>query len=271
MRQYRGVWRGVQITLDGPQAVHDARRCALDGRGSYEEVIRAVELCFELGVEVNLRVNLDAHNLAALTDLAGLLSERGWTDRPGFRCQLAPVTDHLGTSRYPHTMREDELVAPVMEFRRNHPDLADVFEFQLFRVLHHLMCVIEGKGSEKTPPRFHYCEADRGDLFCFGPDGLIYLCPESAGNPKNSIGRYDPQYQLWPTALSEWRERNVLSLPECRECSIATFCGGGCGYAALHRYGSPLHGVCAGAPEIFGSYVAMLRKTRPKLSRAVPV
>ncbi len=270
MQRYRGVWQGAQITLDGPQEFHDARRFTLDGQGSYEEVIAAVELCFELGVEVNLRVNLDAHNLAALANLAKFIKERGWTNHPGFRCQLAPVTDHLGTSRYPHTMREDELVAPVMEFRRNHPDLTGVFEFQLFRVLHHLMSVMEGNGSV-TPPRFHYCEADRGDLFCFGPDGLIYICPESAGNPSYSIGRYAPNYQLWPTMLSEWRERNVLSLPECRECSIATFCGGGCGYAALHQYGSPLHGVCAGAPEIFASYVAMLRKTRPIPSGAVPV
>ncbi len=271
IRQYRGLWRGVQITLDGPKEYHDARRFSRSGQGTFEDVIAAVELCLTSGLEVNLRINLDAHNLAALVDLAKLIKNYGWTDHPGFRSQLAPVTDHLGTSQYAHSLREDQLVAPVMAFRRNYPELAKVFEFQLFRVLHHLMSIIEGVGHENTPPRFHYCEADRGDLFCFGPDGLLYLCPESAGNPNYSIGRYAPDYQLWPNRLSEWRARDVLSLPECRECSIATFCGGGCGYAALHQYGSPQHGVCAGAPEIFSSYLDSLRQARQKLSSAAPV
>ena len=259
LRRFRGVVQGAQITLDGPQPIHDARRKSADGRGSFSEVVRGVEVCLEAGVEVNLRVNLDTHNIGMLAEFARFLQSRGWTAHKGFRCQFAPVTDHLGTSQYPFIMKEDELVEPLLEFWRRYPEAKKTFDFQLFRVLHHLMSVIEPECSSRSLPRFHYCEADRGDVFTFGPEGLIYVCTESAGTRSHAVGVYHPRYRLWPRRLKVWEDRSVLTLPECQQCNIATFCGGGCGYAALQRFGSPAHGVCGGAPQVFRAYLRTLR------------
>jgi uncharacterized protein len=207
-----------------------------------------------------VRVNLDAHNIGSLEELAQLIEERGWAARQGFQCQLAPVTDHLGTSTYPHRMREEELIEPILEFQRRTPGLAKALNVQLFRVLQHLISVIEQKKSARTIPRFHYCEADRGDVVAFGPDGLMYVCPESAGDTENAIGTYSPHYELHADRLELWSNRNVLELAECQECEIATFCGGGCAYAALQQFGSPAHGVCAEAPEVVRAYMRILQK-----------
>ncbi len=260
LRDHPGVVRGAQITLDGPEAVHNARRKHADDRGSFAEVMRGVEMCFEVGLEVNLRVNLDAQNVGSLEELTQLFEERGWSGRDGFRCQLAPVTDHLGTSSYPFMMREDALVEPVLEFQRRRPELLNVLDFQLFRVLQHLLTTVERRDRRSTMPRFHYCEADRGDVVTFGPDGLIYVCPESLGVPENAIGAYSPRYRLRPDRVKRWERRSVLDLPECQQCDIATFCGGGCAYAALQQRGSPAHGICGDAPEVVKAYMGMLRK-----------
>lgn len=262
-RGHPDVVRGAQITLDGPRAVHDARRPHVGGDGSFDEVVDGVEACFEEGIEVSLRVNLDAHNIGQLEALADLLVETGWPARDGFRCQLAPVTDHVGTSDYPYLMREDELVAPVLELWRRRPDLKRVLDFRLFRILHHLISVIEPEARAKAMPRFHYCEADRGDIYSFGPDGLIYICTESIGDPQNAVGTYSPRYEIWGKRRLQWQGRSVLTLPECQECNIATFCGGGCAYAALRQLGSPAHGLCAGAPDVVRAYVSMLRERWP--------
>jgi uncharacterized protein len=206
-------------------------------------------------------VNLDAHNIGALRELVDFVAGREWHKREGFQCQLAPVTDHLGTSTYPHRMSEESLVEPVLEFQRRYPDVADVVNVQLFRVLQHLISVIEqGRRTGRTIPRFQYCEADRGDVVAFGPDGFMYVCPESAGDAESAIGTYSPRYELWEHRLRLWENRSVLTLPECRECEIATFCGGGCAYAALRQFGSPQHGVCADAPQVVDAYMRMLRK-----------
>jgi len=260
IRQHLNTLRGAQITLDGPQRVHDARRKHADGRGSFAQIVQGVDLCLKLGVEVKLRVNLDAHNLGSLEELADVLKEREWAGNPGFQCLLAPVTDHLGSGRYPDLMREDELVAPVLGLWDRRPELREMLDFHLFRVLDHLISVIESGEQAWSPPRFHYCEADRGDTYAFGPDGMVYACPESVGTARHAVGLYSPRFKLWPRRLQHWQNRNVLTLPECRDCNIATLCGGGCAYAALARFGSPAHGVCGGAPEVVKAYVATLRK-----------
>jgi uncharacterized protein len=268
--QHREIVRGVQVTLDGPQPIHDARRKTLAGRGSFKRVVQGVEVCLEVGLEVNLRVNVDAHNLDSLEALAELISERGWAESGRFRCQLAPVTDHQGTSTYSFRMSEDELVAPILTLWRRQPEIRKLLDFRLFRVLHHLISVIEESGTSRTLPRFHYCEADRGDIYSFGPDGLIYLCPESAGTCRYAIGVYSPRYELWSNRLAQWQTRSVLSLPECQQCSIATFCGGGCGFAALRRHGTPMRGMCAEAPGIVEAYVRTLHgKLQERQAHAV--
>jgi uncharacterized protein len=258
--RHPGVVRGAQVTLDGPESIHDARRGYASGRGSFAEVVEGVEACLSSGIEVNLRVNLDAHNAEHLEELADFLAARGWIGRPGFRCQLAPVTDHQGSSSYPHMMREDELVAPVLNLWARRPDLKEVLDFRLFRVLQHLISVIEPGNGQRDMPRFHYCEADRGDIFTFGPDGRVYICPETVGASEYAIGTYSPRYRIRRERRQRWTDRNVLALPECRECNIATFCGGGCGYAALRQFGNPMHGLCAGAPEIVKAYIDSLRE-----------
>jgi uncharacterized protein len=258
LRHNRETLRGAQITLDGPAVVHDARRKRADGTGSFYQVVRAVEICLDLGIEVKLRVNLDAQNLNSLESLADLIKEREWATHSGFQCLLAPVTDHLGTSRYPHIMREDELVEPVVGLWDRRPELREVLDFRLFRILDHLISVIEPGQRSWSPPRFHYCEADRGETFTFGPDGLIYACPESMGDSRNAVGIYSPRYRLWSGRLRQWEHRSVLALPECRDCNIATFCGGGCAYAALAQFGSPAHGVCGNAREVVKAYVRTL-------------
>jgi uncharacterized protein len=221
-------------------------------------VVAGVEAGLAEGLEINLRVNVDAHNLPHLGQLADLLASWGWLGEASFRCQLAPVTDHVGAGHYPHLMREDELVEPVLRLWRDRPELGDAIDFRLFRVLGHLMSTIESAPGPRVMPRFHYCEADRGDIFTLGPDGLIYVCPESIGDRAQAIGAYSPSYECWPKRRAQWEERNVLELPECQDCNIATLCGGGCAYAALQRFGDPMHGMCAGAPEIVAAYVATL-------------
>jgi uncharacterized protein len=260
LSRHRENIQGLQITLDGPRDIHDARRNRRGGQGSFDAVVQGVEQALEIGLEVNVRVNLDAHNLPSLPALVEFMEMRGWVGRAGFQCQLAPVTDHLGTSPYPHRLREDQLVEPVLALWRQRPELRKTLDFHLFRVLNHLITVTSPDGRSRSLPRFHYCEADRGEVMTFGPDGLIYPCPETIGNAAHAVGVYSPRYRLWQRRLKSWQGRSVMALPECQGCNIATFCGGGCAYAATRKFGSPGHGFCADAPAVVSAYIRFLRK-----------
>ena len=77
-----GAVKEVQVTIDGPRAIHDARRPHGSGRATFERIVRGVEALVAAGVPVNLRVVADRENLPALPALARLAEEKGWLDLP---------------------------------------------------------------------------------------------------------------------------------------------------------------------------------------------
>lgn len=248
--RYPQVMRVARLTVDAPRA------------GAWDHVVAPVECCLEAGLEVSLCVTVGADDLARLPALMDLASSRGWSGRPGFQCQIVPAAE-WGRAEAGPSRREDRLVGPVLALWGAHPELRQQWDFQFFRALHHLVAAVEGAEDTASLPRFEHCDVDRGELWTFGPDGLLYLCPESVGDRQAAVGSYSPCYRLWPRRLSRWEDRNVLSLSGCRGCNIATFCGGGCAYAALRRFGSPAHSLCGDTPEVVKAYFRHLPERLP--------
>ncbi|MBV9852048.1 MAG: SPASM domain-containing protein [Armatimonadetes bacterium] len=251
-----------QVTLDGPKAVHDARRHRLGGQGTFEEVVRGIDLLLFLGVGVDLRVNLDAANVDALPALVDFLHAKGWPAHPAFALALAPVTVHdaprghdaPGTaggaggcrSRYDRALSELELARRVMALAEAHPRVAALCHLGFLRHLEYLVSVLEperlGPGRRRAGravgPRYWYCEASTDKQYVFTPEGLVYSCTEGVGRPEHAVGRFDPALELWAAERGQWVGRTILSHPKCRECAISTLCGGGCHVAARERAGA---------------------------------
>ena len=59
-REYRFL---VGVSLDGPEAIHDAHRVDGHGRGSYARVRRGIEFLQEAGVEFNILTVVGPHNV----------------------------------------------------------------------------------------------------------------------------------------------------------------------------------------------------------------
>jgi len=68
----------VQITLDGPKREHDKRRIYPDGTGSFDKIARNIDLCLDLGAEVQVRMNVDRLNIDQLPELASDIVQRCW-------------------------------------------------------------------------------------------------------------------------------------------------------------------------------------------------
>ncbi len=68
----------LQITLDGPKAVHDKRRSFKDGTGSFDRIALNIGMALELGIRVSLRINVDTGNINSLPALAKEIVARGW-------------------------------------------------------------------------------------------------------------------------------------------------------------------------------------------------
>ncbi len=252
--EYRHLLGHFQITIDGPQLIHDYRRPFRGGDGSYTAATDAIDLLVGLGLRVAMRVNLDAQNVGYLPQIAEMVVARGWDQRPNFRCVLAPVADHLDTGVYPALLPEDQLVRELAEVMAGSEIARRLFRLDLFRSARHLSGVL-GLTSVKGQPMFHYCEANGLNAYVFGADGYIYPCSEMLDQPDLAIGSFLPAFEIDERKAAPWRNRSILTMPKCRGCQVATFCGGGCAYQALKRSGSPTEPACYGAEKVITAFL----------------
>jgi uncharacterized protein len=83
LRELHHRWRvnSIEVTLDGPQAVHDRRRRKRNGTGSYHHIVNvlgeAVRERVAEGLEVSIRINVDTENEASVGELITDLAAHG--------------------------------------------------------------------------------------------------------------------------------------------------------------------------------------------------
>jgi uncharacterized protein len=245
-----GPVKEVQVTLDGPRAVHDRRRPHASGQGTFDRIVRGIDALVAAGVPVNLRVVADRENLHALPELAALAAARGWLDLPAsrFKTQVGRNYELFGcASRQRRDALFDrvELWARYVELSAAHPVLRR-FHRPRFHGIGHL-----AETGELPAPNFDACPATKKE-WAFGPDGSLYGCTATVGHPAHVLGRFHPEIVHDEHAIAAWRERSTLTIPACRDCALAAVCGGGCGAIAWDREGKPLAPDCRPVPELYG-------------------
>ncbi len=254
----------LQVTLDGPREMHDRRRIYRSGRGSFDRIVHGVDQLLEEGFFVRLRVNVDRQNLKTIPELLNFIERRDWPQYKKFTCDIAPVTYHTQRVESPEVMTEDEIVQEVLD------EIPELLRYQsyckmgMFRVLNHVTTVLEPRRARiPVLPSFTYCEATEGSIYVFGTDGAIYTCPDSIIDRKWAVGEYWPQFRLDEEKIGVWR-RDIFSAPVCKDCEIATFCGGGCALVPMDK-GSD-HPFCNGAREALHTYLGNWFRRHPEVA-----
>ncbi len=160
----------VQITIDGPQEVHDSRRVLDSGFPTFQRIINNIDILMNSSFNgsCNIRVNLDQTNLSSFFDIRQYLHKR-------FNGKnLYVYAGHVDTSLDHRYNKNCNLCAEEWtEFT--------VEQFQ------HL----------NTPPRegiyplgavFNICSANTRNSFVIGPEGELYKCLEDVGNKRMVVG-----------------------------------------------------------------------------------
>lgn len=262
VRSFLDVLKGysviLQVTIDGPQQIHDTRRVKKDGTGTFDEVVQGVDAALDAGLTMYLRTNLDKDNIHVLPQVVNFYREKDWLNHPHVSLHFSPVFEKSGAHYEPITSRKNIYDSVIVQAAQD-PDISK-FAFDLRGS--DLFENIFSRG-ELGPPRFWYCDANHS-TFIFDPFGDVYVCTEHVGEEHAKVGVYYPELVL-NEQYNQWRERIVLTIPECRECKYALFCGGGCGYKALEKYGTLSKPMCYDYDEVFTSAVPHLyRAAREK-------
>ena len=223
--------REIQITLDGPAKVHDARRPLHSGAGTFERVVAGIDAALAAKLPVNLRVVIDRENMPALPELAEFAVEKGWTADPLFKTQLGRNYElHYCQDNASKLYDRLSMYEDLYELIRKNPA---VMEFH--RPAYSITRFLFDEG-EMPDPLFDSCPGCKTE-WAFDYSGRIFSCTATVGKPGESLGTFYPSKTLKEEAVDAWQERDVTTIPECTGCNLRLACGGGCASAAKNKNG----------------------------------
>jgi len=231
---------GIGVTLDGVPAVHDARRKKADGSGTFHQIVEGVDDALDQGITIGIRINVDGDNISHLPAFADWAREHGWAKREDITFFAATVRRGIYNIP-PSLLTHYEVGKKITELYDAYPSLQGFIHYDWEYMVDVYLSSAVIHGCELAPRPF-YCNAYYQG-YIFDPFGDMYSCPRAVGDTTFSIGRFVPELKF-TKAYETWFNRDVLSIPRCRECELALLCGGGCAYEAHMECNTLYEGHC---------------------------
>lgn len=215
---------GCQISIDGPELIHDYARRRSDGGGSYQRLQAALKpLLAARPGKVPARATI-SHGMVRMPEVLEHLLRLGFGS-----VHIEPALGQCGdltitAEDLPAIKQQQETIARflVRSVRKNR-----FFNcFNLVRYIRQTKVVRERLG--------HHCGAARTYL-ALAQDGSFYPCHRFVGMAEYRMGDLD-------SGFDRRLQQRILGLtvddrPGCRECWARYLCGGGCWKHAVDRNG----------------------------------
>lgn len=220
----------IEVTIDGPKEIHDQRRIFHNGKGSFDKVINGIDSAIAKKINTVVRVNLDKENINFMPKLADYILQKQWVE------QGAELHIHaLDAAGSENTTRCDRVSLEMFS------KLFKMFESdkktKIFSFIHRVVRFFEDLlNYGRLPfPQISYCGAIAGNKYSFDLFGKIFpcCCMNCCALEEFNHGEFCPELKFNNKIIDKWRKRDVLNLPQCRDCPEALLCGGGCTRIAL--------------------------------------
>lgn len=210
----------IQITLDGPQKIHDKRRVFRNGSGSFDRIIRNIALAIDKGIKVYIRSNIDNENLSHLPELADLLI-KNFGENPLLKPYLYLLQDG-GCSGDNNVVPENIGIEKIYDMEKEFPSMS------IFQKRFHPGSFINSIFNDETfQPVLRHCSAS-ANQYILDCNGSIYKCWNGIGGESCKVGKLYPEIDIDDSLVRLWQDRSVLKLEKCRKCKFRYICGTGC-------------------------------------------
>lgn len=240
----KGKTREIQVTLDGTEKVHDSRRFLKGGGGTFQKITRGIDSCLNEGIDINLRIVIDRENINNLPELARYAIDRGWTKNPHFKTQVGRNYElHHCQSSHSRLFDRISIYEAIYKLIADHPHILEFYKpaYSVSKFL--------SENGELPEPLFDSCPACKTE-WALDYTGKIFSCTATVGKTGESLGTFYPVVSRNEDMIRQWESRDVISIPECRECSVRLACGGGCGSVARNRTGNICSPDCRPVKEL---------------------
>ena len=202
----------IQITLDGPEEVHNMRRFLAGGRPTFRRILANLDALMDSTYKgsCDIRVNIDKHNIEGFQELHASLLER-FKGKKLF-IYAGHVHASLGHA-YDHSCS-----LGLQEWTD--------FTFDMYR-RRGLMPTGDFYPADDIDSA---CVGTTHNKFVIGPEGELYKCWEDVGKPTMVIGNiHEDEPVTNPELQAQYGiGTDAYNDPDCLACSVLPICGGGC-------------------------------------------
>ena len=227
-----GKIREIQVTLDGTRDMHNQRRFLKGGDATFDRIVAGVDELLANNIPVNMRMVVDRQNIQNLPDLTQFAIDKGWTASPIFKTQLGRNYElHECQANQQKLYSRLNLYEDLYALLKTHPHISE-FHKPAFSVSKFFF-----EQGEMPEPLFDACTGTKTE-WAFDFTGNVYACTATVGKQGESLGTFYPEVKKYTEAVEEWQERDILSIPKCRDCNLSLICGGGCASMAKNYNGS---------------------------------
>jgi uncharacterized protein len=236
--------REIQVTLDGTQEIHDARRYMKGKQPTFDKIVAGIDACLASNMEVNLRMVVDKDNIDNLAELSRFAIERGWTKSPLFKTQIGRNYElHYCNSTPDRLFDRATLYGYMYELIKKHPYIVE-----FYKPAYSIAKYISEHNALPTP-LFDSCPACKTE-WAFDYTGTIYSCTATVGKKGEELGTYFPKISKNESVIEEWQNRDITTIEKCKTCDVALACGGGCASVAKNKFGHPNNPDCRPVKEL---------------------
>jgi len=234
----------IQVTLDGTENIHNARRFLKGGSATFNKIVKGIDACLENNLTVNLRMVIDKENIGNLPELAQFAINKGWTKSPFFKTQIGRNYElHHCQSTPDKLFNRVSLYENLFELTQQHP-----YILEFYKPAYSITKFLSENGS-LPDPLFDSCPACKTE-WAFDYTGHIYPCTATVGKANESLGTFYPEIKQNAKLINEWESRDVVSILQCKSCSLQLTCGGGCGSVAKNNNGTVCSTDCRPVKEL---------------------
>lgn len=199
----------AQITLDGTEQIHNARRPLLGGGATYRKIIDNLKYLLSVNptIQVDIRTNIDRRNMQDykdfLSEFRSEIKDKRVRTYPGF------VSDVLS----------NECVDQAYVMCEGNSKAGYILD------LHK-----KGINIEAYLPQYRIptCVAAKYFGFVIGPEGEVYKCWRSVGNQDHIVGNVNDGHFNMYKYSGFINDGDFTRDANCLNCGAIAICGGGC-------------------------------------------
>jgi uncharacterized protein len=219
MNEHKAIISDIDITIDGPEEVHNHLRPLKSGALSFHIIKDTIDTLLGMGLPVSAKINIGRENSAHLGQFFETIETFSWTGFPRFRILINFVRNFGGIEVQDQKLSDGTAVIELVRaLTAAPPRVQEKVTIDSVKMVNYLAHGFLSRTFFSGDPRPVFCNSDSRTTYSIGPDGNVYSCNWMVG-----------QEEFADTSiLQAKKKKDKASEGPCGECDISTLCGGGC-------------------------------------------